>query len=322
MENKKKAPGRFRRELPLVLMLLPAVILVAVYSYGSMVGTVIAFQKFNPTKGFFGSPWVGFDNFRNLFTMPTIGQVIYNTVFISLCKMIGGIIVPVIFALLLNEVARISVKRTYQTLVYLPHFLSWVILAGIFKDIFSQTGVINTALSALGMEPVGFLSNQQLFPVTMIVTDIWKGFGFGSVIYLAALTGIDQNLYEAAYIDGAGHFQTLFNVILPVCTPTLATVTLFSFVGHWNSWYDGMIYMNTVDKYPLQTYLQTIVINPEAFFRNATNISAELGNFLNLVSARTTNAAQLFLATIPILCVYPFLQKYFTTGLVMGSVKG
>ena len=124
--------------------------------------------------------------------------------------------------------------------------------------------------------------------------------------------------------DGFTDFfvQTLFNVILPVCTPTLATVTLFSFVGHWNSWYDGMIYMNTVDKYPLQTYLQTIVINPEAFFRNATNISAEIGNFLNLVSARTTNAAQLFLATIPILCVYPFLQKYFTTGLVMGSVKG
>lgn len=106
------------------------------------------------------------------------------------------------------------------------------------------------------------------------------------------------------------------------CTPTLATVTLFSFVGHWNSWYDGMIYMKTVDKYPLQTYLQTIVINPEAFFRNATNVSQELGNFINLANARTTNAAQLFLATIPILCIYPFLQKYFTTGLVMGSVKG
>ena len=145
---------------------------------------------------------------------------------------------------------------------------------------------------------------------------------FNMLVVMNYMRSLPKELEEAAYIDGAGHFQTLFNVILPVCTPTLATVTLFSFVGHWNSWYDGMIYMNTVDKYPLQTYLQTIVINPEAFFRNATNISAELGNFLNLVSARTTNAAQLFLATIPILCVYPFLQKYFTTGLVMGSVKG
>lgn len=145
---------------------------------------------------------------------------------------------------------------------------------------------------------------------------------FNMLVVMNYMRSLPRELEEAAYIDGAGHFQTLFNVILPVCTPTLATVTLFSFVGHWNSWYDGMIYMNTVDKYPLQTYLQTIVINPEAFFRNATNISQELGNFLNLVNARTTNAAQLFLATIPILCVYPFLQKYFTTGLVMGSVKG
>ncbi len=105
-------------------MLMPAVILVAIYSYGSMVGTVIAFQKFKPANGFFGSEWVGLENFRNLFTMPTIGQVIYNTVFISLCKMIGGIVVPVLFALMLNEVTKVGVKHTYQTLVYLPHFLS------------------------------------------------------------------------------------------------------------------------------------------------------------------------------------------------------
>ncbi len=145
---------------------------------------------------------------------------------------------------------------------------------------------------------------------------------FNMLVVMNYMRGIPKEMEEAAYIDGAGHFQTLTKVILPVCKPTLATVTLFSFVGHWNSWYDGMIYMNTVDKYPLQTYLQTVVINPEAFFRNATNISAELANYLNLVNARTTNAAQLFLSIIPILCIYPFLQKYFTTGLVMGSVKG
>ena len=129
-------------------------------------------------------------------------------------------------------------------------------------------------------------------------------------------------LEEAAYIDGAGHISTLFRVILPVCTPTLATVTLFAFVFHWNSWFDGMIYMNATTRYPLQTYLQTVVINPEAFFRNVTNVSQEMGTYLNLVNARTTNAAQMFLAMVPVLCVYPFLQKYFTTGLVMGSVKG
>jgi ABC-type sugar transport system, permease component len=145
---------------------------------------------------------------------------------------------------------------------------------------------------------------------------------FNMLVVMNYMRSLPRELEEAAYIDGAGHFQTLFKVILPVCTPTIATVVLFSFVAHWNSWFDGMIYMDKVDKYPLQSYLQTVVINPEAFFRNSTNVSADLANYLNLVNARTTNAAQLFLATIPIMCVYPFLQKYFTTGLVMGSVKG
>ena len=145
---------------------------------------------------------------------------------------------------------------------------------------------------------------------------------FSMLVVMNYIRGLPKELEEAAFIDGAGHMQTLLHVVLPICKPTLATVALFSFFGHWNSWFDGMIYMNTIENYPLQSYLQTVVINPEAFFRNATNISQELATYLNHVNARTTNAAQLFLATVPILCVYPFLQKYFTTGLVMGSVKG
>ena len=190
------------------------------------------------------------------------------------------------------------------------------------RNVFSWYFVVTILFSG------GLIPTYMVVKYTGLMDTIWALVLPGAVqvfnmlVVMNYMRSLPRELEEAAYIDGAGHFQTLFNVILPVCTPTLATVTLFSFVGHWNSWYDGMIYMNTVDKYPLQTYLQTIVINPEAFFRNATNISQELGNFLNLVNARTTNAAQLFLATIPILCVYPFLQKYFTTGLVMGSVKG
>jgi putative aldouronate transport system permease protein len=145
---------------------------------------------------------------------------------------------------------------------------------------------------------------------------------FSMLVVMNYMRGLPPELEEAAYVDGAGHLQTLVRIILPVCTPTIATVTLFSFVGHWNSWFDGMIYMNKVSNYPLQSYLQTVVINPDAFFRNTTNASADIARFVSMVSARTTNAAQLFLATIPILIIYPFLQKYFTTGLVMGSVKG
>lgn len=190
------------------------------------------------------------------------------------------------------------------------------------RNVFSWFFVVTILFSG------GLIPSYMVVKYTGILNTIWALIlpgalnVFNMLVVMNYMRSLPHELEEAAYIDGAGHFQTLFRVILPVCTPTLATVTLFSFVGHWNSWYDGMIYMKTVDKYPLRTYLQTIVINPEAFFRNATNVSQELGNFINLANARTTNAAQLFLATIPILCIYPFLQKYFTTGLVMGSVKG
>lgn len=190
------------------------------------------------------------------------------------------------------------------------------------RSVFSWFYVLTMLFSA------GLIPTYMMVKYTHLTNTIWSLVlpgalpVFSMLVVMNYMRGLPKELEEAAYIDGAGHFKTLFQVVLPVCKPTLATITLFSFVSHWNSWFDGMIYMNTVDKYPLQSYLQTVVINPEAFFRNATNVSSELANFINLVSARTTNAAQLFLATIPILCVYPFLQKYFTTGLVMGSVKG
>ncbi|GHU21091.1 sugar ABC transporter permease [Spirochaetia bacterium] len=145
---------------------------------------------------------------------------------------------------------------------------------------------------------------------------------FSMLVVMNYMRSLPKELSEAAYIDGANHFDTLFRVILPVSTPTIATVALFAFVGHWNSWFDGLIYMAKVDHYPLQTYLQTVVIKPEVFFMNSTNISQSLITLLSMVDARTTAAAQLFLGTIPILCVYPFLQKYFASGLVIGSVKG
>lgn len=145
---------------------------------------------------------------------------------------------------------------------------------------------------------------------------------FNMLVVMNYIRGLPKELEEAAYMDGAGHMQVLTKIILPVCKPTIATVVLFSFVYHWNSWFDGMIYMKTVSQYPLQTYLQTVIINTESFFRNASGSSSDIGNYMKLVNARTTSAAQLFLAMIPILCVYPFLQKYFTTGLVLGSVKG
>ena len=146
---------------------------------------------------------------------------------------------------------------------------------------------------------------------------------FSMLVVMNYMRGLPKELEEAAYMDGAGHINTMIRVILPLCKPTLATVTLFSFVHHWNSWFDGMIFMQRVELYPLQTYLRTLIIQPEAFFRNMSVVGGEqISMLLGLINARTTAAAQLLLAMVPIMLIYPFLQKYFTTGLVLGSVKG
>jgi putative aldouronate transport system permease protein len=174
----------------------------------------------------------------------------------------------------------------------------------------------------------GLIPSYMVVRYTGLIDKIWSLVLPGALpvwsmlVVMNYIRGLPKELEEAAYIDGAGHLQTLFRVILPVSKPTIATVALFSFVSHWNSWFDGLIYMKFVDHYPLQTYLQTVVIKPEIFFTNTKNLNQDLSILLELINARTTSAAQLFLGTIPILCVYPFLQKYFTSGLVLGSVKG
>lgn len=260
MDKQKRLPGRWKRELPLILMLVPAVILVGIYSYGSMVGTVIAFQKFNMGNGLFGSEWVGLKNFENLFSMPNFGQVIFNTVAISLAKMVLGIIVPVVFALMLNEVGRTGIKRTYQTMVYLPHFLSWIILAGIFNDIFSpSSGIVNQLLGLIGIEPIFFLGSQTWFPITMVITDVWKGFGFGSVIYLAALTGIDQNLYEAAQIDGANRIKQTIHITLPGILSTIVLMTVLSMANILNGGFDQIYNLYSPAVYTTGDILDTFV---------------------------------------------------------------
>lgn len=242
-------------------MLIPAVILVAIYSYGSMAGVVIAFQKFIPAKGMFGhQQWVGLQNFVTLFSMPNIGSVIRNTVFIALCKMIGGVIVPVVFALLLNEVRSVSTKRIFQTMVYLPNFLSWVILAGILIDILSPSqGFVNIILSKVGIEPIFFLGNPKVFPAVMVVTDIWKGFGFGSVIYLAALTSIDPALYESAVIDGANRWKQTWHITLTGISSTIVLMTVLSLGNILNGGFDQIYNLYSPVVYSTGDILDTFV---------------------------------------------------------------
>ena len=227
-DNRSRLSIRLRKELPFHLMLLPGVLLVLVFKYIPMVGLSIAFQDYSPLFGIFEQDWCGLENFRYIFSLSTFPRVIYNTMFIALLKIIAGILVPVTFALMLNEVRNIGYKRTLQTVVYLPHFISWVALAGIFLDVLSLDGIVNSMLTGLGLKAVYFLGDEKIFPYTMVVTDVWKTFGWNAIVYLAAITGIDPQLYEAAYLDGAGRFRQTLHVTLPGIMPIVVLMSILS----------------------------------------------------------------------------------------------
>ena len=197
------------------LMLLPGLIWIFIFKFVPMFGLIMAFQDFNPGKGVFGSPWVGLDNFIYLFQLNDSRTVFFNTAFIAVMKIILKLIVPLLVALMLNELRVNVLKSGIQTMVYLPHFLSWVILAGIMLDVFAYHGPINAIITFLGYKPILFFARADLFPALVIGSDVWKEFGFNAVIFLAALTAINPELYEAAAIDGANRFQRIVYITIP-----------------------------------------------------------------------------------------------------------
>jgi putative aldouronate transport system permease protein len=275
------------------MLILPCVIVVFIFHYIPLYGVVIAFQRFNVARGF-SSPWVGLANFRQIFSQAQFTRTIWNTLFIASFKIIGGIIVPVTFALLLNEIHKVRIKRVFQTLVYLPHFLSWVILAGIMIDIFSLDGIVNKAIMALGLEPVQFLSDPDLFPWVMIVTDIWKGFGFGTVVYLAAITGIDPGLYEAALVDGAGRWmQTLF-ITIPLLAPTIVLMTVLSLGNVLNAGFDQIYNLYSPNVYVKGDIIDTFVYRL-GILQAQYSVGAAVGLFKSAISAVLIGLSQ-FLA--------------------------
>ena len=227
--TKKRKKGWFKKELPFHVMLLPAVIITIIFKYVPFAGISMAFEDYTPLRGLFDQKWVGFENFRYLFSLPGFGSVIWNTVFIAVLKMVGNLIFPVVIALLLNEVMAKKYKKTVQTVLYLPHFISWAALAGIFIDILSPSGgMVNNLLNSMGVKEVFFLGNADVFPYTMVFTDVWKELGWGMIVYLAAITGIDPTYYEAARMDGAGRFKQILHVTIPSILPMILLMMVLS----------------------------------------------------------------------------------------------
>ena len=220
------------------IMLIPALLWLFFFSIVPMFGIVMAFQDYNPGMGILHSKFVGLENFKYMFQMNDVKQVLCNTVVIAVGKIIGNIIFPLIFALLLNEFCIKRLKRPIQTIVYLPYFLSWVILAKIVLNIFGYTGPINQLMEAFGRNPINFFGEPSLFQPLVIGTDIWKGFGYNTVVYLAAILGVDQSLYEAAAVDGAGRFKRIWHITLPGIRTTVALLAILSLGNVLNAGFD------------------------------------------------------------------------------------
>jgi len=248
------------RNIPLHLMILPGLLIIIVFGYIPMAGLSIAFQNFSPIAGFKNINWVGMDNFKYLLDLPGFWQVVWNTVFISLMKIISGLVVPVLVALLLNEVRRSGFKRTIQTVIYMPHFFSWVILAGIIVDVLSpSSGIVNMLLKAIGMEPIQFLASNDWFPYILVITDQWKEFGFGTIIYLAALTSIDKSLYEAAVMDGAGRWKQTWHITLPGIRPIIILMVTLSLGNVLNGGFDQVFNLYNPLVYESGDILDTMI---------------------------------------------------------------
>lgn len=242
------------------LMLLPGIVLLVLFGLVPMFGLVLAFQDFQPELGVFGSPWVGLDNFTSfLFVDPEIGQIFLNTVIIAVSEILLGLLVPLAFALLLNEVRVAWYKSTAQTIVYLPHFLSWVILGGIFLQIFSLGGIVNQVLHLFGAQPIFFMQSNTWFRPIVIGTDTWKEFGFSTIVYLATLTGINPSLYEASAIDGAGRWQSLVHVTLPGLIPTIVLLATLALGNTLNANFDQIYNMYNPTVYQTGDIIDTWV---------------------------------------------------------------
>lgn len=241
------------------IMLIPGLVWLALFNLYPMYGVLTAFKEFNPGLGIWKSPWVGMENFQYMFELDDSKLVFRNTVLIAFAKMVGNLVVPFVFALMLNEVKNRLLTRTVQTIVYLPHFLSWVIVAGMMLDIFSYSGPVNQVLSGLGLDPVMFFGSSHIFPALVVGSDVWKEFGFNAIIFFSALTSINPEMYEAAAVDGASQWKRLIKITIPSIVPVAALLATLSLGNILNAGFDQIFNMYNPSVYSTGDIVDTWV---------------------------------------------------------------
>ncbi|KAF6568466.1 sugar ABC transporter permease [Paenibacillus sp. EKM202P] len=272
-----------QRTWPFHIMLLPSIIFLIVFSYIPMGGIVMAFQNYKPWLGITGSEWVGLDNFRFLFQREDSLQVVWNTLIIAVLKMFFNLLVPFVFAILLNEIRKVGLQRSIQTLVYLPHFLSWVILGGILIDLLATDGFMNRILGSIGIQPIFFLGDNNWFRFTVIVSDIWKEFGYNTIVFLAALAGINPSLYEASEMDGASRWRQTLHITVPSLIPMVVVVGTLALGNVLNAGFDQIFNLYNPLVYQKGDIIDTFVYRT-ALINGEMGFATAIGLFKSVIS--------------------------------------
>jgi putative aldouronate transport system permease protein len=271
-------------------MMLPGMVFLILFSYVPMVGIIMAFQDFVPSKGLWGSNFVGLKHFIYMVQLPDIAKVIRNTLIISIGKILLGTFMAIAFSILLNEIRLKFFKKTVQTIVYLPHFLSWVVLAAVVMNMFNLDGPINQFIASIGMQKINFLGSNKTFQSLLITTDVWKEFGYNSIVYLAAITTIDPGLHEAAAIDGASWWKRVWHVTLPGMLPIITLMAAMSLTGILSAGFDQVYNLYSPIVYEtgdtLDTYVYRIgLVGRQYSFGSAVGLCRSLvGTILLLTS--------------------------------------
>ncbi|MBO9607717.1 MAG: sugar ABC transporter permease [Paenibacillaceae bacterium] len=269
------------------LLLLPAVVAVFVFSYIPMYGIVIAFKDYKIMKGIGGSEWIGLENFRNLFEIKSFYEVLRNTLLISVYRLLFGFPAPIVLALLLNELRNGPFKKFVQTVSYLPHFLSWVVLAGIVTSVLSvDVGLVNMALRWFGSEPINFLVTPEWFRTILVTSGIWQGIGWGSIIYLAVIVGVNAELYEAADLDGANRLQKARYVTVPALAPVATIMFILSVGSILHAGFDQIFNLYSVSVYEVADVIDTYVYRrglANMGGNNEYSFAAAVGLFQNVI---------------------------------------
>lgn len=296
MPQKDSLVVRVKKEMKmnfeLYLIFLPVAIYFLIFSYKPMYGLLMAFQNYRPAKGIWGSEWVGFRHFIDFFQSAYFGRLIKNTLTISLSSIIFGFPAPILLALLINEIKSTKFKKTVQTITYLPHFISLVVICSMIKTFTMDTGIINDMVAFFGGERVTMLNVPEYFVPIYIVSDIWQGIGWGSIIYLAALSGIPQELYEAATVEGAGRLKQAIYVTLPGIAPTIIIMLILRMGGILSVGYEKIILLYNPVTQKTADVISTYVYR-KGLLEHGWSFSSAVGMFnsvVNLIFLIGTNA--------------------------------